>query len=186
MTGVQTCALPISYLSYLVLVPLVVPALTLRTGRYRQFLTVGIALIVSQVVLDAGYWLFQSEVPRTVDPPPGFLGDLVRLVRGNDNPFNAFPSAHCTWTTIALIALWRLRRRFPRTAWTLLVWLPLVYPATVMLEQHVLIDVYAGLFIGFACYWAVMFAVERPVLTPSGPDGARSPIRPGPSDRYGR
>ncbi len=33
-----------------------------------------------------------------------------------------------------------------------------------MLRQHYVIDVYAGLFVGFAIYWAVMFAVERPRL----------------------
>jgi hypothetical protein len=27
-------------------------------------------------------------------------------------------------------------------------------------------DVYAGIFVGFACYWACMFAVERPRLVP--------------------
>jgi membrane-associated phospholipid phosphatase len=45
-------------------------------------------------------------------------------------------------------------------------WLCLVYPATVALRQHYLMDVYAGIFVGFACYWACMFAVERPRLVP--------------------
>jgi membrane-associated phospholipid phosphatase len=49
-------------------------------------------------------------------------------------------------------------------------WLLLVYPATVMLRQHYLIDVYAGVFIGFAVYWAVMFVVERPRLVPRDDD----------------
>lgn len=157
--------LAVPYLSYLLIVPIVVPALCLVAGRRKAFLTVGAALIVSQLVLDVGYFLFQTEVPRTTVPPDGLFGTLVELVRGNDLPFNGFPSAHCAWTTVALVALWRLRRRFPRLCWPLMAWLLLVFPATVMLQQHFLIDVYAGVFIGFACYWAVMFVVEKPVLT---------------------
>jgi len=41
-------------------------------------------------------------------------------------------------------------------------WLCLVEPATVRLRQRYLMDVYAGIFVGFACYWTCMFAVERP------------------------
>jgi len=163
-------ALAVPYLSYLVLAPVVVPVLNLVAGRRKAFLTVGLALIVTQLCLDVGYVLFQSEVPRTTVPPDGVFGSLVELVRGNDDPFNGFPSAHCAWTMVAIVSLWRLRRRFRRTSWTMMAWLLLIFPATVMLEQHYLIDVYAGVFIGFACYWAVMFLVERPVLTVAEPE----------------
>ena len=77
------------------------------------------------------------------------------------------PLGHCTWTTIGILAMWRLRHRFPKTGWILMAWLCLVYPATVALRQHYLMDVYAGIFVGFACYWACRFAVERPRLVPT-------------------
>ena len=82
-------------------------------------------------------------------------------------PFNGFPSGHITWTVIFLISLWRLRHAIPKTAWIIMIWISLVIPATVMLRQHYLMDVYAGIFLGFATYWAVMFVVERPKLAPS-------------------
>ena len=90
----------------------------------------------------------------------------MKQVWGNDQPFNGYPSGHCAWTTIGILAMWRLRHRFPKTGWILMAWLCLVYPATVALRQHYLMDVYAGIFVGFACYWACMFAVERPRLEP--------------------
>lgn len=161
---VPIMALP--YLSYLLLVPILTPILNLVAGSFKRFLTVGIALIVAQVFLDLSFWLFQTTVLRTAEVPPGPLGELVHLVWGNDQPFNGYPSGHCAWTTIAIISLWRLRKRFPKTAWILMPWLLLIFPATVMLQQHYLMDVYAGIFVGFATYWAVMFAVERPVLVP--------------------
>lgn len=162
---VPIMALP--YLSYLLLVPALTPILNLLSGSFKRFLTVGLALIVAQVFLDLSFWLFQTTVIRSASVPDGVWGTLVTLVWGNDQPFNGYPSGHCAWTTIAIISLFRLRHRFPKTAWILMPWLALIYPATVMLQQHYLMDVYAGVFVGFAVYWAVMFIVERPRLVPS-------------------
>ena len=174
--------LAIPYLSFLLIVPIVVPLLNLAVGSFRRFLTVGLALIVSQVVLDAAFVLFQTNVIRDVEAGDGLAGDLVRVVWGNDQPFNGYPSGHCAWTTIALRYLWRLRHRLVKTSWILMPWLLLVFPATVMLRQHYLMDVYAGIAVGFACYWAFMFIVERPRLVPSneGPLIAPQPVVPQP------
>ncbi len=155
--------LSVPYLSFLLLVPIVIPMLNLRVS-FKRFLTVALALIISQLVLDVAYLLFQTNVVRDVGAGDGIGGALVRQVWGNDQPFNGFPSGHVTWTTIGICSLMRLRHRMPKTAWIMSAWLLLIYPATVMLRQHYLIDVYAGLFVGFAIYWAVMFAVERPRL----------------------
>ena len=160
----------VPYLSFLVLVPVVVPLLNLVAGSFRRFLTVGAALIVSQLLLDLAYLLFPTTVIRDAAPGDGVSGFLVRLIWANDQPFNAFPSGHCAWTTIAILSLWRLRGRYPKLAWGLMLWLALVFPATVMLQQHYLIDVYAGILVGFSCYWACMFAVERPTLAPRDED----------------
>lgn len=161
---VPLLALP--YISFLVIVPVVIPLLNLGLSSFRRFLTMGFALIVSQLVLDVAYFLFQTNVLRDVEAGSGFTGFLVETVWGKDMPFNGYPSGHCTWTTIAIIALFRLRHVIPKTAWILMGWLALVYPATVMLRQHYLMDVYAGIFVGFAVYWACMFIIERPRLVP--------------------
>ncbi len=160
-------ALALPYISFLVLAPIVVPLLSLGVSSFRRFMTNAIALIVSQLILDVSYFLFQTNVLRTDAPPAGFLGWMVEQVQGKDLPFNGYPSGHTTWAMISIIALFRLRKVMPKTAWILMCWLALVFPATVMLQQHYLMDVYAGLAIGFASYWAVMFIVERPKLVPS-------------------
>lgn len=163
--------LAVPYLSFLLLAPVIVPLINLGVSSFRRFVTEGLALIVSQLVLDVGYFLFQTEVLRDqaaqdVVAQGGIGGWLVGMVWGNDAPYNGYPSGHITWTTITIIALWRLRRVIPKTAWILMAWLCLVFPATVMLRQHYLMDVYAGIFVGFTCYWGSMFLVERPKLVP--------------------
>ena len=157
----------VPYLAALVIAPIVVPLLNLAVGSFRRFLTVGLALIVGQLFLDLAYYLFQSSVIRDVAAGDGLVGDVIRQMWDFDAGFNKFPSAHCTWATIALLSLWRLRRRLPVTSWLLMAALVPVFPATVMLQQNYVIDVYAAVFVGFATYWACMFLVERPQLVPS-------------------
>ncbi|MDZ7578338.1 MAG: phosphatase PAP2 family protein [Candidatus Nanopelagicales bacterium] len=165
--------LAIPYLSFLALAPVIVPFINLGVSSFKRFLTEGLALIVSQLVLNVAYYFFQTEVLRDnaaqgVVAEGGAGGWLVGLVWGKDAPFNGYPSGHVTWTTITIIALWRLRHVIPKTAWILMGWMLLIYPATVLLRQHYLMDVYAGIFVGFACYWACMFLVEKPKLVPRG------------------
>ncbi len=159
--------LVIPYLTFLVIVPLVVPLLNVAVGSFRRFLSVGLALIVSMIVLGGAYYLFPSTVLRDVDPDGQLPGRILSEVWANDAPFNTFPSWPCAWATIGILALWRLRHRLPVTSWLLVVWLCLVFPATVMIRQNYLVDVYAGVLAGFAIYWACMFLVERPRLVPS-------------------
>jgi len=52
--------LAIPYLSFLVIAPIVIPLLNLAAGSFRRFPTVGLALIVSQLILDVAYYLFET------------------------------------------------------------------------------------------------------------------------------
>ena len=157
----------IPYLSFHLLAALVVPWLSLRGLGLKAFLTNGIAIIVSQLALDLAYFLFQTEVPRPkISDAPFFNWVLVHVVWGNDRPLNGFPSNHVTWSVISIIALWRLRHRYPILARALIVWFILIIPATVLLAQHFIIDIYGGVFVAFTAFWAVAFLTEKPILTP--------------------
>ncbi len=155
----------IPYLSFHLLAAFVVPYLSLKFGSYKAFLVNGFAIIFGQAMLDIAYWLFQTEVPRANVSDQGFFNwVLVHVIYGNDQPLNGFPSNHVTWSVISMIALWRLRYRATRTAWYLMAWFALIIPATVFLGQHFVIDIYGGIFVAFAVYWACMFVIEKPRL----------------------
>jgi len=159
------------YSTFMIMCPLM-PILNLWVGSFRRLVTVGVSCIVSLLICDVSFFFFQTEVLRDqaaqdVAKGGSFIDNFAGAVWGNDAPFNGFPSGHITWTVIFLISLWRLRHAIPKTAWIIMIWISLVIPATVMLRQHYLMDVYAGIFLGFATYWAVMFVVERPKLAPS-------------------
>lgn len=156
----------IPYISFHILAMVIVPAMSLKFGGYYQFLTNAWAVIVGQLMLDVAYFLFQTEVPRPAnfEVHNGFDWMLKNLVWGNDRPLNGFPSNHVTWSVISIVALWRFRHKIPKTAYSLIAWFCLIIPATVLLAQHFLIDIYGGIFVGFSVYWAMMFIVERPSL----------------------
>lgn len=155
----------VPYLSFHVLAMVVVPLLSLRAGGRKAFLTNGLAIIVGQLMLDVAYLCFQTEVPRVpVKGDDPFTWLLVNVVYGNDRPLNGFPSNHVTWSVISIIALWRLRTRIPRTARVLIPWFTLIVPATVLLRQHYVIDIYGGLLAAFTAYWLCMFRIEHPNL----------------------
>jgi membrane-associated phospholipid phosphatase len=156
----------IPYLSFHILVALVVPLLSLTIGGRRAFFVNGLAIIASQLVLDVAYAFFQTKVPRT--PILGhspFDWILKHVVYGNDQPLNGFPSNHVTWSVVSMIALWRIRKLAPRTCWILMAWFLLIIPATVFLHQHFLADIYGGIFVGFTAYWGCMFLLEKPHLS---------------------
>ncbi len=155
----------IPYLSFHLLAAFIVPYLSLKYGGFKAFLVNAIAIIVGQLCLDVAYAFFQTEVPRTpVTGHSPFDWVLTNVVYGNDQPLNGFPSNHVTWSIISMIALWRLRHRLPRTAWSLMLWFATILPATVFLHQHFLIDIYGGIFVGFTAYWSCMFFIEKPKL----------------------
>jgi len=159
----------IPYISFHVLAMIVVPALALKFGNFYQFLTNMWAIICGQLILDIAYFFFQTEVPRPTNFEVHNVFDwlLKNLVWGNDRPLNGFPSNHVTWSVISIIVLWRLRHRIPKTSYLLIGWFALIIPATVLLAQHFVIDIYGGVLVGFTAYWAVMFVIERPSLQPT-------------------
>jgi membrane-associated phospholipid phosphatase len=155
----------VPYLSFHLLAALIVPLLSLKFGGRKAFFVNGIAIIAGQICLDVAYLFFQTEVPRTSVPGDSvFDSILVNVVYGNDRPLNGFPSNHVTWSVISMIALWRLRKRIPKTSWILMCWFLLILPATVFLHQHFLIDIYGGIFVAFSVYWSCMFRIEKPDL----------------------
>jgi membrane-associated phospholipid phosphatase len=151
------------YLSFHLLAAFIVPYISYKVAGIKAFLVNGIAIIVGQIFLDLAYFLFQTEVPRPeVSDASPLNWILVHVIWGNDRPLNGFPSNHVTWSVISIIALWRLRRKVKKTSYLLGAWFLLIIPATVLLGQHFLIDIYGGVFVAFSVYWALVFLIEKP------------------------
>ena len=153
------------YLSFHVLAAFVVPYISYKVAGIKAFLVNGISIIVSQLCLDVAYAFFQTEVPRPkVNDGSALNWILVHVIWGNDRPLNGFPSNHVTWSVISIIAMWRLRTRIKKTSYLLGLWFLLIIPATVLLGQHFIIDIYGGIFVAFTVYWSMVFLIEKPAI----------------------
>lgn len=153
------------YLSFHILAAFVVPLISYKVAGIKAFLVNGISIIISQLCLDVAYAFFQTEVPRPkVDDASALNWILVHVIWGNDRPLNGFPSNHVTWSVISIIALWRLRTRIKKTSYLLGLWFLLIIPATVLLGQHFIIDIYGGIFVAFTVYWSMVFLIEKPAI----------------------
>ena len=153
------------YLSFHILAALIVPYLSYKVAGIKAFLVNGLSIIISQICLDVAYFFFQTEVPRpSISDTSPLNWVLVHVIWGNDRPLNGFPSNHVTWSVISIIALWRLRSRIKKTSYLLGIWFLLIIPATVLLGQHFLIDIYGGIFVAFTVYWSLVFIIEKPAI----------------------
>lgn len=107
-----------------------------------------VAMILAQIAADIFWYIFPNGVHRPVVRGDGWAEKLVcQLYRHNTEDANGVPSAHVFHTVIVgyyLILLW------PVAAWVLTVWSGLIIVSTILVKQHYLIDVFAGILLAAA------------------------------------
>jgi len=71
----------------------------------------------------------------------------------NPNPVAAFPSLHAAFPFVSFLAL---RAVFPRAAWFAFGWCVLVWWSVVYLGEHYAVDVFGGVLLAAASWFAMM------------------------------
>jgi membrane-associated phospholipid phosphatase len=115
--------------------------------RTRTFQSACLAMIVTFFVSYFFYYFLQTEVIRPVLTANDMLTRMIRDVYAGDNPFNDFPSLHTSTSTIIAIHWFRLDRRLGIVA---AAWTALIVASTVLVKQHYIADLGAGLLLAFA------------------------------------
>ena len=95
--------------------------------------------------------VYQSYIPRPVLTGDSFLEQLYRATLQVDGPYVGFPSCHVltTWAMMLTMA-----KRNKRTLWIGLIWGTLVILSTVLVKQHVFMDIPGGMI-----YATVLFMI---------------------------
>jgi len=94
------------------------------------------------------YLLFPTEIERFTFIPKNIFDRWTLVIFKTAPPFNALPSLHASGTVLAMLTLFH----FKRGRW-------LVVPAimtllsTVLLKQHYIIDIIAGMLLGALVFW---------------------------------
>ena len=109
--------------------------------------------VLSRIVCFVIYLMFPTTNTRPVIEPDGFWNQTMLLVYEIDAADNLFPSIHCLVSWFCYIGL-RGRKEIP--LWyrgASLVMAVLICISTLTTKQHVVIDVFGGVFLAEICYW---------------------------------
>lgn len=134
----------VPYLSYFIYIASVALLLLVHKDRVaieRLALSVIGIFAVSYLL----YAFMQTGMHRPdISGARGWSIGLVSTIYGSDNPYNAFPSSHASVTTACCAALWH----YKRFRLLFFVWAALIIASTVLIKQHYLLDLLAGVALG--------------------------------------
>jgi membrane-associated phospholipid phosphatase len=152
-------AFVIPYLSFIPIVFVFVPAMALRSSLVFRSYT--LSVFVAQMILNVLYVLVPATVLRPTIESNDIFSTLLRdMVWQLDEPVNTFPSNHVTLSVIAILTLASLKLG----RWWVLplqLWLGLVCISTLLVYQHVVLDLIAGVAIGISVYLAISKVLMR-------------------------
>jgi membrane-associated phospholipid phosphatase len=114
--------------------------------RTKIFQSASLAMITAFLVSYLFYFFLQSEVIRPVLTGSDLFTRLIQGVYATDNPYNDFPSLHTSVSTLLTLHWFQLNRRAGIIA---AIWTALIVASTVLIKQHYLADLFAGLLLAF-------------------------------------
>ena len=114
--------------------------------RNRLFQSAALSMIGAWLVSYAFYFFLQTEVARPVVMGNDLFSRMLREVYAGDKPYNDFPSLHTSISTILALHWLRFDRRAGRP---LSVWTALIVASTLLVKQHYIADLVAGLLLAF-------------------------------------
>lgn len=120
--------------------------------RTRIFHSACLAMIAAWLISYGFYFFLQTEVIRPAPAGGDIFSQMIREVYAIDNPFNDFPSLHTSISTILAIHWFRMDRRI---GMVVAVWTALIVASTVLIKQHYVADLIAGLALAFGVTWLV-------------------------------
>ncbi len=139
---------PVFAVPYVSLIPFIGASLLLMLlFAGRVYRSAALSMIAAWFISYAFYFFLQSFVARPSVGGSDVFSAMVRSIYGADNPYNDFPSLHTSLSTIIAIHWWHIDRRIGAPV---AVWTALIVASTVLVRQHYLADVAAGLILAAA------------------------------------
>lgn len=103
--------------------------------------------LIAKFICGVIFILFPTRIERPAVEGGGFIAWLMRLVYAGDLPGNLFPSIHCLESWICFRGAIGMKRVPRWYAPAMLVLTLLVFASTLLVKQHVLVDIPAGVLV---------------------------------------
>lgn len=142
---------PVFIIPYLLWYPFITGILVALAFKSRRaYIRTLVALCGGLIVSYLFFALFQTAIQRPiVHTEPGWLYRLIEFVYHTDQPYNCFPSIHVLTSYLML----RSGRIFSKTiGWLIAAMSILIMISTVLVKQHVVVDIAGGILVGELCF----------------------------------
>ena len=162
------------YVSQFVTVPLVVWLMTSR----RQLLRCCRGLLLLMGVSFLVFYFWPTVVSRPGIVPGRFF--IYDLVIGADKSGNACPSLHAAFGIFTAGCAWEVFRGWRNSRWLIgasWLWTAAVLASTLLIKQHVILDLLAGGLLGFLSWWFVGRTAKKIVAPENGCDSPRVSLK---------
>lgn len=116
------------------------PALT-RRAMLAALTVIGLAYV--------GFLVYPTVLPRSETVGTGFFARSLEVNYSLDPPYNCFPSLHVAWAFVAALTCYRVHRGVGFVA---ILWATIIGLSTLFTKQHYIVDVLAGIAIGYIAY----------------------------------
>lgn len=127
-----------------------------RSGFYKTVVIYDLGLLIASLI----YYLFQTMVPRPILVGDDWLTHMVSFVYQMDQPFNCFPSTHVFTTYLLMRGIQQYARSIGLKLVVHLIGLSIIL-STVLIKQHVILDVVASIILVELLYRTVHYITEE-------------------------
>ena len=101
--------------------------------------------IISKLICMALFLLVPTTMTRAEVASDGCFNTVVRYIYRMDAPDNLFPSIHCLESWVCFRGAMRMKKARPWYRYFTLLFSLLVFASTVLIKQHVVLDVVGGI-----------------------------------------
>ena len=140
----------VSWYVYILLFMVIFCIINERT-YYRLLISLSVGMIICYVT----FYIFPTTVPRPTIITRDVFSRFVLSIYKNDNPYNCFPSVHVVNAMIVSIYVNR-EEKFNKTIKIISSLVAfLIVISTMLIKQHVFVDVVSGVIVAYSVYMAV-------------------------------
>ena len=101
--------------------------------------------IISKLICMALFIIIPTAMVRAEITSEDFFSRIVRFIYAVDAPDNLFPSIHCLESMVCLHGAMQMKKVGKWYLWFTLLFSALVCASTVLVKQHIIVDVAAGI-----------------------------------------
>lgn len=152
---------PAFSIPYLLYIPYIIFTLLFFVYFSEFSVFVTISFVFCLLIASFFYVFFQTTVPRSTITSADLFSSLVNFIYAVDKPYNCFPSLHVSLSV--MMYLYWLKRK-TRNSILLGIFTLFIILSTLLIKQHFIADVIAGIALGILSYYIGSMKLKFPIL----------------------